>query len=313
MRFSHHFIIFSRHFNHHFPILSTILYILSTIKPSFWPLPALQDGKEKRKGLLFSQVLGLLKLREGTKNGWRWCTFLGQKSGDAGEKTWTKWWKRWACWGKLADNCHFAKLSCNHGYLLIFEVGLLRKTTINKNFMYLNRQMGCVPFFITTWTCKWSRHKRELPCSVKICHTLGTNQQIPPGRLHSQIGSEATFNFHGYSWKNYEKLVSKNIGCMATNLLFYPHVLWFLEYFPTKPPSHVPSPGWSGAAQRPHPRLCSPPTNLSFWTQNPLAGKGTNRFMSPEKKMPIYINSTHPFKVNCKNQPNHTEAVNWWI
>jgi len=44
--------------------------------------------------------------------------------------------------------------------------------------------------------------------------------------------------------------------------------------------------------------------------QNPLAGKGTNRFMSPEKKMPIYINSTHPFKVNCKNQPNHTEAVN---
>ena len=214
MRFSHHFIIFSHHFNHHFPILSTIL---STIKPSFWPLPALQDGKEKRKGLLFSQVLGLLKLRAGTKNGWKCGTFLGKKSGDAGEKTWTKWWKRWACWGKLADNCHFAKLSCNHGYLLIFEVGLLRKTTINKNFMYLNRQMGCVPFFITTWTCK-----------------------------------------------NYEKLVSQNIGCMVTNLLFYPHVLWFLEYFSTKPPSHVPSPGWSGAAQRLHPRLCSPPTNLSF-------------------------------------------------
>lgn len=181
MRFSHHFIIFSHHFNHHFPILSTIL---STIKPSFWPLPALQDGKEKRKGLLFSQVLGLLKLRAGTKNGWKCGTFLGKKSGDAGEKTWTKWWKRWACWGKLADNCHFAKLSCNHGYLLIFEVGLLRKTTINKNFMYLNRQMGCVPFFITTWTCK-----------------------------------------------NYEKLVSQNIGCMVTNLLFYPHVLWFVGIF----------------------------------------------------------------------------------
>ena len=168
------------HFIHHFIHHKAI--VLAFASSAGWQREA------KRSSLQPSPRAAETQGRD--KKGWKCGTFLGKKSGDAGEKTWTKWWKRWACWGKLADNCHFAKLSCNHGYLLIFEVGLLRKTTINKNFMYLNRQMGCVPFFITTWTCK-----------------------------------------------NYEKLVSQNIGCMVTNLLFYPHVLWFLEYFSTKPRS----------------------------------------------------------------------------
>ena len=52
------------------------------------------------------------------------------------------------------------------------------------------------------------------------------------------------------------------------------------------PPSKPPSPGWSGVAQRLHPKLCSPPTDLSEAFNDHLIADfmGTLHVGSPKPK-----------------------------
>ena len=75
------------------------------IHPQSLPLPALQDGKEKRKGLLFRQVLLKIRKMFGEALGKNHGKYF-QDVGNMGENWWTM---------KIL----LGKLSCNHGYLMM--------------------------------------------------------------------------------------------------------------------------------------------------------------------------------------------------
>ena len=106
--------------------------------------------------------------------------------------------------------------------------------------------------------------------TMEIAHT---HHQIPSAAVPNQEWGHLQFpgifrrkivvqrywvyDLHG----NNRKTMEKTLILPPTTKKLTWHVLWFLEYFPK--PRHVPSPGWSGAAPRLHPRLCSLPTNLS--------------------------------------------------
>ena len=198
-----HFIIFS----HHFLTISPPL-----IRPwsdiVFRPLPALQDGKEERKGLLFGQVLWKLGLGQILGRSW---------GGKVGKRAWTfaKTVKTLDVVGKIGGRWFIlvGKLSCNPGYLS-GKCHVLNKWDVFPFHYNLDLRM------IAMWRCHEAMTQKkqkqgELPCSVKIGNAhqhilqaaLPTPRVRPPS-LSMDIGGKNVVQqceVHGNNKKKHEK------------------------------------------------------------------------------------------------------------